>query len=148
MTESPPPNPAPTTPSPADPCCRPVRILYADDLRELRVLMQLMLTRDGHTVELFPDAGLALPRVEAAPGDFDLVITDHHMPIMNGLEFVARLRQSPYAGKVVVFSSELAPEVRAAYLALHVDHVLPKPVAPAELRRLLAGMFPAPTASA
>lgn len=148
MTVSLQPNPAPAPSPQPGASCRPLRIIYADDLRELRVLMQLMLARDGHTVELFPDAGLALPRIEAGPMDFDLVITDHHMPIMNGLEFVGRLRQTPYAGRIMVFSSELAPEVREAYLALRVDHVLPKPVLPAELRRLLARMFPASPASA
>lgn len=147
MTASLPPNPAPATPPHPAATHRPLRILYADDLRELRILMQLMLTRDGHCLEVFPDASLALPRIEAGPTDFDLVITDHHMPIMNGLEFVGRLRRTPYAGRIIVFSSELAPRVREAYLAQRVDHVLPKPVLPAELRRLLARMFPAPAAS-
>jgi two-component system chemotaxis response regulator CheY len=123
-------------------------VLYADDLLELRELMQLVLMRDGHTLEAFADASLALPRIEAAPGDFDVVITDHHMPVMNGLEFVQHLRQTPYAGRILVFSSELAPAVREAYLALGVDHVLAKPVLPAELRRLLARFAAATGASA
>lgn len=110
--------------------------------------MQLVLMHDGHTLEVFADASLALPRIEAAPGAFDVVITDHHMPVMNGLEFVRRLRQTPFAGKILVFSSELAPAVREAYLALGVDHVLAKPVLPSELRRLLARIATAPASPA
>lgn len=99
--------------------------------------MQLIVATDGHRLEVFPDASEARPRIEAAPDDFDVVITDHHMPVMNGLEFVRHLRATAYKGRILVFSSELAPEVREAYLALGVDHVLAKPVRPAELRRLL-----------
>lgn len=63
---------------------------------------------------------------------------------MDGPEFVRRMRQRPCVGKVLVFSSELTPEMREAYLGLGFEHVLAKPVLPTELRRLLAGMFPTP----
>ena len=45
-----------------------------------------------------------------------------------------------WPGKIVVFSSELKEQVRDAYLALHVDRVLPKPIFPSELRKVLAEM--------
>lgn len=122
---------------------RSLRVLYTDDMHELRLLMRMLLERDGHRVETFADASEACAHLAVAPAPFDLIITDHHMPVMNGLEFVHHLRRQAYPGRIIVFSSELAPEVREAYLALGVDHVLAKPVRPADLNRLLAGMFPA-----
>ena len=56
----------------------------------------------------------------------------------NGLEFVAQLRAINYPGKIVVFSSELKQSVHDAYMAFKVDAVLPKPIFPSELRRVLA----------
>src|SRR4051794_39441053 len=85
-----------------------LRVLYADDVRELREIMRLSLSRDGHGIECVEDGAQALQRVMADPG-FDLVITDHHMPFMNGPELVQNLRGLSYNGKIMVFSSELSP---------------------------------------
>lgn len=130
--------PAQPTPAAAAVPPRRWRILYAEDVRELREVASMALPLDGHSIECANDGRLALDRVIANPGAFDLIITDHHMPNMNGLEFVTRLRAMNYPGKIVVFSSELKPAVTEAYLALHVDRVLPKPIFPKELRRVLA----------
>lgn len=130
-----------STPKPA---ARSLRVLYAEDLPELRQLMRLVLTPEGHVLESCADGGLACERLLQGPDDFDLLITDHHMPVMNGLDLVRAVRQMPFAGRIIVFSSELDPLVHDEYVALHVDQVLAKPVRPAALRRLLAEMFPAP----
>lgn len=118
-----------------------LRILYADDLRELRDVARISLSREGHGIECVADGSLALARVIADPR-FDLVITDHHMPNMNGLELVTRLREHDFAGKIVVFSSELSSAVAADYARLKVDHILYKPVYPSVLREVLHELFP------
>jgi two-component system chemotaxis response regulator CheY len=138
----------PTTAHPDSPLhARPLRILYAEDLRDLREVARMSLSRDGHTIECVEDGTLALDRLSAAPAAFDLLLTDHHMPLMNGLELVTALKQLPFPGKVVVFSSELSPAVSAEYRRLSVDRILPKPIFPSELRRVLAEMFPPPPAA-
>jgi len=119
---------------------KPLRILYADDVPELRNLLQVMFERDGHLIECHPDGQSALTRM-AGNSDFDLVITDHHMPRMNGLEFVAQLRELPFRGKIMVFSSELSPLVADKYLRLGVDRILYKPVYPSALRQVMAELF-------
>ena len=121
---------------------RVLRILYAEDLRDLREVARIALTRDGHSIECVPDGVLALERIKAAPNSLDLLITDHHMPKMNGLELVTALGAEPFAGKIIVFSSELSPAIGAAYLQLGVDRILPKPIFPSELRQVLAEVFP------
>jgi two-component system, chemotaxis family, chemotaxis protein CheY len=115
-----------------------LRILYADDVRELRHVAQLSLSRDGHKVECVTDGDEALAKLSVAPGDYDVLITDHHMPRMDGLVLVTRLRALQFSGKIIIFSSSLSPEVDAAYRKLGVDHLLKKPVYPSVLRELLA----------
>jgi two-component system chemotaxis response regulator CheY len=128
---------------------RHLRVLYAEDMRELRELMGIIMESDGHDFETYENGRLALDRLTLNPSAYDLLITDHHMPLMNGLELVYHARQLNFPGKILVFSSELSPAIKAAYLELKVDRVLPKPIWPATLRQLLVELFepqPAPTA--
>lgn len=117
---------------------RRLRVLYAEDVPELRELIALLLGTTGHTVETAPNGHEALKMLFTTPQAYDVVITDHHMPGMNGLELVTQLRELAYPGKIVVFSSELSREVHERYLRHRVDHILPKPVFPDTLRDLFA----------
>lgn len=120
-----------------------LRILYADDVRELREVARISFSREGHGIECVEDGAHALNRVMADPA-FDLVITDHHMPNLNGLELVKGLRQLGFGGKIMVFSSELDPAVADEYRKLVVDRILFKPIFPSALRATLAELFPPP----
>lgn len=133
-----------TTPFPVPPSAPPARgrrILYADDMKELRDLLRIVLTREGYVVETVVNGQAALDRIAQEAEPFDLVITDHHMPEMNGLELVRRLRAEGYAGLLVVFSSELSPSVFREYEARGIDRILMKPIFPAGLRKELAALF-------
>jgi len=132
--------PAPT-PNPTPPSQKSLRVIYADDQRDLREILRMSLARDGHGVECLPDGRAAWERLVGNHAAIDLVVTDHFMPEMNGLELVMHLRTLPYRGKIVVFSSELSAEVTNAYLALKVDRLLHKPIFPSEFRRVLAELF-------
>lgn len=120
------------------PTKKSLRVLYADDMRELRQLLEVVLGRDGHKVETVADGHLALDLVQKNPAAYDIVITDHHMPTVSGLELVARLREMNYTGRIIVFSSELSEAVDASYRKHKVDFLLPKPVFPSDLRALFA----------
>ncbi len=113
-----------------------LRVLYADDMRELRQLMELVLGRDGHKVDSVADGHLALEIVGKDITAYDVVITDHHMPTISGLELVAQLRALKFPGKIIVFSSELSTEVDEGYRRHKVDHILPKPIFPSDLRAI------------
>jgi two-component system, chemotaxis family, chemotaxis protein CheY len=114
------------------------RVLYADDMRELRQLLEIVLGRDGHKVESVHDGKLALEMLKKDLTAYDVVITDHHMPNISGLEIVAELRAMKYPGRIIVFSSELSTEVDASYRRHKVDHILPKPIFPSDLRAIFA----------
>ncbi len=121
---------------------RTIRILYAEDVHELRDLARVVFAREGHSVECAVDGAEALVRLNETPDAYDLLITDHHMPRMNGLQLVKEVRKRTFKGKIMVFSSELNPAVAAAYHELNVDRVLFKPVFPSSLRQTICEMFP------
>lgn len=123
------------------------RVLYADDMKQLRELITIVLTREGYVIETAVDGQEALERLRQEPAGFDLLITDHHMPRMNGLELVSQIRQLSFPGKIIVFSSELGHTVNHQYRNHGVDLILPKPIFPLTLRKVLAQLFtPAGTA--
>jgi len=114
-----------------------LRILYADDMQELRTIAEIGLGGEGHLVSCAEDGSIAYKMVSDDPSAFDIVISDHHMPNMNGLELVRRLRAMRYPGKIIIFSSELSTETADAYQSLGVDRMLFKPIELAVLRKLV-----------
>lgn len=134
--------------SAAAPPSRPLRILYADDMPELRSLMRDMLARQGHSVETVDGGDTALLRLKETLNGYDLLITDHHMPGINGLELVRQARELTYPCKIVVFSSEISDEVHEQYRRFAVDAILPKPIFPAIFRSALDELFAVPPVKA
>lgn len=136
---------APPMPLPDAASARHLRVLYADDMPELRNLMSAILLPAGYEVETADGGGQALQRLrqEQDHRGFDLLITDHQMPGINGLELVRQTRELHYAGKIVVYSSALSAEVTEKYRRLSVDAILPKPIFPITFRRVLEQLFAA-----
>jgi CheY-like chemotaxis protein len=80
------------------------------------------------------DGWMALMKIGAAAKPFDVIITDHNMRRMNGLELVRRLRVREFAGKIIVLSAHLTKENIQAYEELQVDMMLAKPFDVEELQ--------------
>jgi CheY-like chemotaxis protein len=108
-------------------------------MRELREVARLALSRVGHKIDLAPDGLDAFELVKTDPLAYDVVISDHHMAGMNGLELVMKLREIKYPGFIAIVSSELNPDVEAEYRRLGVDTIVHKPVEIATLRALAFG---------
>jgi CheY-like chemotaxis protein len=66
----------------------------------------------------------------------DLIITDYHMPIMNGLELITQVRQRRVDSRIILITAYSSPELYDAAQRLRVDHYLTKPVPLTLLRRL------------
>jgi DNA-binding response OmpR family regulator len=124
----------------------PLNILLAEDERAVAFSIVFALKCDGHKIQIVADGGQALASVRSEPDRFGLLITDHSMPGMTGVELIQRLREESFRGKVMVLSAHLSSENRAAYAALSVDAMLSKPFDVHELRatitRLTNGMKP------
>jgi DNA-binding response OmpR family regulator len=115
----------------------PLNILLAEDERSVAFSICFALKPDGHRIKMVADGERALAEVRGKPAAFDLLITDHSMPRMNGVELVKRLREAGFCGRILVLSAHLSPDNRAAYEALGVDGLLPKPFDLFQLRDLI-----------
>lgn len=76
--------------------------LVVDDSRVIRKVARRMLEEIGFTVDEAGDGQQALERCAQALPQF--ILLDWNMPVMNGLDFLKALRQTPGGdGPVVVF---------------------------------------------
>jgi two-component system chemotaxis response regulator CheY len=87
-------------------------ILVVDDTRSMRKMVAAVLAGAGYDVA---EAGDGLEALELAKGQrFDLVVTDHNMPRMDGVTLVRELRAiaayDPVA--LIVLSTEVDPAVK------------------------------------
>jgi CheY-like chemotaxis protein/anti-sigma regulatory factor (Ser/Thr protein kinase) len=84
------------------------RILVVDDDKTTRLVLQRVLTSAGFSTVVAKDGVDALKAIDA--GVFDLMLLDVWMPRMNGLELLAKLRTAKNRPRVVVMTSDDAPE--------------------------------------
>lgn len=100
-------------------------VLHADDDPVVRALLDEALHFMGYKVTGVGDPDEALAKVREI--SFQLVITDHRMPLGGGLRLVEGLRAAGFEGRVFVLSGALSEEERRAYSLLGIDGVLMKP---------------------
>jgi CheY-like chemotaxis protein len=111
-----------------------LRILCVDDNPVCRRFLEVVLTRDGHIVTCAEDGQHALDRIAGDADAYDLVITDHHMPRVDGFQLVQTLKRWEFAGAIIVISAGLDDATAARYRALAVSAILLKPVLVDRLR--------------
>jgi len=107
-----------------------VRILLADDDRELNGLLAEFLSLEGYRVTSAYDGDEALRA--AMGGDVDLVVLDVMMPRMNGIEVLRELRQHTTL-PVIMLTARGDPVDRIVGLEIGADDYVPKPCNPREL---------------
>ncbi|MGH9677779.1 MAG: hybrid sensor histidine kinase/response regulator, partial [Candidatus Acidiferrum sp.] len=69
----------------------PLRILLAEDQKDLRQLTAHLLSQQGHAVVAVPDGRKALQAL--ATRRFDVLLLDEEMPGMNGVEVARKIRE-------------------------------------------------------
>jgi CheY-like chemotaxis protein len=114
-----------------------VEILVADDEPAVAMAIKSALKFCGFAVLTVSSGEAALERIQAEPGRFALVLSDHNMPGLGGLALVAALRAAGYPGRIVILSAFLTGSVEAQYAALGVDEILSKPFSIERLRLAL-----------
>jgi CheY-like chemotaxis protein len=104
-------------------------ILLVEDNQTVRDVTENMLKRMGYNVEVNVDGLEAFQRLKKDPDAFDLVLSDHNMPRMTGLELVENIAlEAP--DLVFVFLSGYSEEEMHKKINHHtsIKAVLKKPV--------------------
>lgn len=124
----------------------PATLLLVDDSPIQAATRQAILRRAGYfvVVALSPERALLQLRGGELPSPVDLIITDHMMPGMNGVEFVHAVRAFEPRLPVLVISG--MAEAEDEYAALDVQFRL-KPLLPDLLLATVASLLHASPAA-
>jgi PAS domain S-box-containing protein len=113
------------------------RILYLDDEDALVLLARRLLERLGYTVSGFSSAAEALAAFEAAPDQFDLVLSDLSMPGITGIDVARRVLEIRPDMPVLLASGYVRAEDVDLARSMGVREVIWKPTTINEMGELL-----------
>ena len=121
---------------------RGARILVTDDNALNRKIIRLMLTPQGCEITEAANGQEALDHL--AVQTFDLVLLDAHMPVMDGVEAIRRIRTSHEhwrALPVIALTADAMAGDREKYLAMGMSEYLSKPVDKHALVATMSGLL-------
>ena len=122
----------------------PLRILFAEDDDMNLLGGQRLLEKSGYVVTPARDGQEALERL--AEQDFDLVLMDIQMPVMDGLEATRAIRASNSFGSksrvpIIAMTAYAMTGDREKFLDAGMDGYIAKPVDIEELKRVIKGVL-------
>lgn len=131
-----------SAPPDRQPSLNGLRVLAVDDDLDSRELIAAVLTGRGAEVVSVGSAGEALDKMERQR--FDVLVSDIGMPLMDGYALIEKVRQLPAerggripAAALTAYAGiEDGKRARSSGYQIH----MPKPVAPAELTTIVAGL--------
>ena len=118
---------------------RPLKLLLVEDNEINRNVALGMLKKRGHDVTLAVNGEEAVKRVRGQ--DFDAVLMDRHMPVMNGIEATRRIRRmkGPVSKIPIIGVTAAATKQELdACLASGMDACVTKPIDPNDLAAALS----------
>ncbi len=121
-----------------------LRILVVDDDPLIRKLVEAFLTKGGYQVGLVTDGLKAQEALTREKGGYDLVITDHRMPHLLGVELVRWIKLTYPRPKVILMTGE-GEGVTSVARAAGADGILKKPFTYDRLMQLIAECNPTST---
>ena len=120
---------------------RNIHILVAEDHPVNRKFMSILLERLGYEATFCENGELAVAALRDA--DYDLVLMDIHMPVMDGLTATRAIRaMAPPKSDIpiIALTADVLQEARDKAQAAGVTSFIAKPVKPEELEPLIAQM--------
>jgi DNA-binding NtrC family response regulator len=103
----------------------PHRILVVDDDISIRQLITRMLIRHGYHVDAAENGAVAWDSLQL--NSYDLLVTDHSMPKVSGLELLNKMRAARVALPVILASGAMSAEELNRHPRLQLAATLPKP---------------------
>ena len=127
-------------------CQRALRILLAEDDPVSMYAARRVLEKTGHSVTPATDGGQVLELLRER--DFDLVLMDVQMPIMDGVVATAMIRSDPSLGAksgipIIAMTAYAMAGDREKFLACGMDDYMAKPLDSANLCQVIQNIFAA-----
>ncbi len=116
---------------------KPLAILCVDDHTLVGDALMKVFSTAGYTAERASDGEEAWAKLSADLRRFDVLITDHEMPRLTGLQLVGRLRDANFPGRIIVYSATLTPEDEQLYRGMGVEAIVVKSPEPAKLMAIV-----------
>jgi two-component system, sensor histidine kinase and response regulator len=121
----------------------PLRVLLAEDnVVNQRVAVRL-LEKEGHMVVVAGDGAKALEALETA--QFDLILMDVQMPVMDGVEATAAIRERERSNgahiPIVAMTAHAMSGDRQRFLSLGMDGYVSKPIRSRDLYDAIENVF-------
>ncbi|HLX94484.1 MAG TPA: response regulator, partial [Verrucomicrobiae bacterium] len=107
------------------PVKRPCRILVVDDDSDLRLLYADALARADYDVDAVENGAAAWKALHVI--NYDLLIIEHNLPRLTGVELVLEMRSARLALPVILVTGQLPAEALAQNPLLQLAALLPKP---------------------
>ncbi|GAB2885643.1 ATP-binding protein [Uliginosibacterium flavum] len=138
------PAPVPTASDELPPHSRRLNILCAEDVRVNQLIIRAQLKHLGHNVTMVENGRAAIAAL--AENDFDLILMDGRMPVMDGADATRAIRagglpDTPVRNpkiRIVAVTANASAEDRALYLACGMNDYLTKPVHESQLHAALS----------
>jgi len=108
------------------------RILVVEDDDDIRHLNTEVLSCSGYNVDAAPDGAIAWDTLQL--NSYDLLVTDHQMPKVTGIELLKKLLAAHMALPVILVSGTIPTQELRRHPWLQIDATLLKPYTPDELR--------------
>ena len=102
------------------------RVLVAEDNETNQILISALLEERGIEYEIANNGQEAVTK--AQNGNFDLVLMDVNMPLLDGLEAIRQLKSTGYTTPIVTLSADVIPSDIERFKAAGADDTLPKPL--------------------
>ena len=119
-----------------------LKILVVDDNPTNRWLTQRQLTMLGAAVETASGGQAALDLLSHA--SFDAILTDCHMPGMDGVALASEARQRGVTFPIIGLTADVTPEQARRCRNAGIDDVLYKPASQARLAQVFGRLAPRP----
>ena len=119
------------------------KVLVVDDSALIHHMYRMVLSRYRCDIVAAQNGKMGLDKLAQHP-DVGLVLLDINMPVMNGLEFIAKVKELGVYDHIpiVIVSTQGEEEYTQRGLTLGARGYVTKPVQPSDLHALIESLFP------
>ncbi|RZA25763.1 MAG: response regulator [Proteobacteria bacterium] len=110
-----------------------LKVLIVDDAIDNRTLLTRLLKRHNIFVRDVEDGEQAIVIAD----EFDVILLDIQMPVLDGYQTAARLKENHYSGRIIALTAHAMPEERNRCLEVGCAEYLTKPI---DIEKLLQAL--------